>query len=150
MFSKSTADAIRLFFPNDSDMLALAEFIEQVDSWFDTMNSRKEIDPKKPLKCGFGVHYIDQKKVLDDFIATISNLKVKGKKSLMPWQHGIITTSNAIMMIFEFLRDKFGIKYILTSRFNQDALENLFGQLRFLAAFQKSFGALKFMQLLRD
>jgi hypothetical protein len=32
----------------------------------------------------------------------------------------------------------------------QDALENLFCQLRFLAGFEKTFGALKFKRLLRD
>ena len=89
------------------------------------------------------MHYTDQKKILDDFYETVSFIKVKGKKSLMPWQHGILTTNNAIQELYEFLKTQFGITYILTSRFNQDALENLFCQLRFLANFEKSFGALK-------
>ena len=38
LLSKSSVDAIRLLFPNDADMLTLAEFIEEVDNWFDVMN----------------------------------------------------------------------------------------------------------------
>ena len=38
LLSKSSVDAIRLLFPEDQDMLDLADFIEEVDNWFDVMN----------------------------------------------------------------------------------------------------------------
>ena len=38
LLSKSVVEAIRLLFPQDKEMLDLAEFIEHVDNWFDVMN----------------------------------------------------------------------------------------------------------------
>ena len=38
LLSKSVSDAIRVLFPQDKEMLDLAEFIEHVDNWFDVMN----------------------------------------------------------------------------------------------------------------
>ena len=65
------------------------------------------------------MHYTQQKEAIETFRKTVYNLRVGAYKSLMPWQHGVITTSNAIIEIFELLRNHHGVKYILTSRFNQ-------------------------------
>ena len=73
----------------------------------------------KLLKCGLEVHYPEQKEKLNQFYTIISNLKVVGKQSLMPWQHGVLTSITAILAIFEVLKETKGIRYILTSRFNQ-------------------------------
>ena len=35
---QSTANAIKVLFPEDREMLDLADFIVEADSWFDTMN----------------------------------------------------------------------------------------------------------------
>lgn len=42
------------------------------------------------------------------------------------------------------------IEFILTSRLLQDALESLFGKLRWMAGNNKSFGALAFKRILRN
>ena len=81
-------------------------------------SSHREEHPKF-LKCGLEVHYSEQKEKLNEFYTIISNLKVVGKQSLMPWQHGVLTSITAILAIFELLKETKGIRYILTSRFNQ-------------------------------
>ena len=65
------------------------------------------------------MHYTEQKEALEKFRKTVYNIRVGSYKSLMPWQHGVITTSNGILEIFELLKNNHGIKFILTSRFNQ-------------------------------
>ena len=65
------------------------------------------------------MHYTQQKEALETFRKTVYNIRVGPYKSLMPWQHGVITTSNGILEIFELLKNNHGIKFILTSRFNQ-------------------------------
>ena len=71
------------------------------------------------------MHYTQQKEAIETFRKTVYNLRVGAYKSLMPWQHGVITTSNAIIEIFELLRNHHGVKYILTSRFNQVGIYHL-------------------------
>ena len=72
------------------------------------------------------MHYEKQKATLESFHNTVSNIKVKGKTSLMPWQHGVRTTTTAILRIFELFKDKKGIKFILTARFNQVLIIDVF------------------------
>ena len=71
------------------------------------------------MKCGLEVHYTEQKTNLKQFHTTVTNIKVKGKTSLMPWQHGVRITTTAIIEIYEFLKKTYGIEFILTARFNQ-------------------------------
>ena len=71
------------------------------------------------LKCGLEVHYGEQIEALSKFYNTVTNLRVKGKKSLMPWQHGVRTSTNAILKLYELFKNTYGMKFILTSRFNQ-------------------------------
>ena len=81
--------------------------------------SHKENDESKLLKCGLEVHFAEQKLALEKFHTTIFFLRVQGKKSLMAWQKGVLTSTTAILRIFDTLKEKFGIRYILTARFNQ-------------------------------
>ena len=90
-----------------------------VSKTYASLFSHKETEKNNPLKCGFEVHYTQQKEALETFRKTVYNIRVGSYKSLMPWQHGVITTSNGILEIFELLKNNHGIKFILTSRFNQ-------------------------------
>ena len=69
----------------------------------------------------------------------------------MPWQEGIIYTSNSLPPLLEYLKSEYPeIEYLLTYRINQDGLEHLFGQLRAMCGMYRSFGALSFRRRLRD
>lgn len=39
-------------------------------------------------------------------------------------------TTTALPRLYEFLKEKYDVKYILTHRLNQDLLENMFSQIR--------------------
>jgi len=46
------------------------------------------------------------------------------------FQKGVIISSTSLKNLYEFLNQKYDLKYILTRRLNQDALESFFSQLR--------------------
>jgi len=60
----------------------------------------------------------------------MSELRVKGRTGLLPFQKGILITNTSLKLLFDDLKSKHNIKYILTYRLNQDILENFFGALR--------------------
>lgn len=56
-------------------------------------------------------------------------MRCKGKSSLQIFQKGILMYINGTKYLLKILREH-GLQYLLTSKINQDALENLFSQLR--------------------
>ena len=80
----------------------------------------------------------------------VRNLKVGDRTDLMDWQKNFLITCAALPKLFDELQELYPeVAYILTTRLLQDALENLFGRLRYLAGNDKRFGALTFRRLLR-
>lgn len=149
LLSRTTADFAKMAFPQDKKMIALSNFVRAADNWFDTWNSNRLYHMKK-LKSGFEIHLSDQIKALETFTDYVKTLRVKGRKGLMPWQKGIISSTIALPLILDYLRENYsGIKGILVTRLNSDSLENLFSQLRHLAGNDRHFDALTFKQLLR-
>ena len=152
LLSKSMADAIEHLFPNDAKMQELAEFLKIVDNWFDVFNSSSKYPAKshKKLRCAYGVHLDEQRSILNTFIETVDSLTVCGKKSHMAWQKGVIISSNSLMALYDTLKEQYDIEYIMTCRLNQDALESMFGVLRAMEGIASQFGALSFMNRLRN
>ena len=80
----------------------------------------------------------------------VRNLKVGDRTDLMDWQKNFLITCAALPKLFDELQELYPeVAYILTTRLLQDALENLFGRLRYLAGNDKRFGSLTFRRLLR-
>lgn len=103
------------------------------------------------IKNSFSFPNQDQLMALNDFKDAVANLTVhKGQSQWLPWQHGVTVTSTAVPLLYEDLRKEYGIKSIMTSRLNQDGLENIFSQLRYAGGADSSFGALAFRRLLRN
>ena len=67
---------------------------------------------------------------LKSIVQLFLSLKIGVKGSWKPIQTGVVTTTKSIIGLQDFLLNKKGFKYVLTSRFSQDALENLFSQVR--------------------
>jgi len=78
----------------------------------------------------YGTDLENQKKMLEMMHDTIQNMKAVGKTSLMPFHKGYLMTLNAVQGLYKDMNDNYGLRYILTSRLNQDCLENFFAQLR--------------------
>ena len=124
-------------------MLRFANFVEEVDDWFDVMNSTQETHHFKPLKSQLRVNLEQQTTALYKLRDSVKNLHVKhtnnSKKagervyneSLQPWQHNLIKTSNGMVGLFNDLKikydepnDEVGSSFsIPTTKFNQALLK---------------------------
>lgn len=129
VFSRTTAKAIQMLSGNKE----VAEFFELVDSFTDVMNSSiPHSSNSHPMRAGFGFtpHFDKQAEVLNKMRNVTSTMRVKNKRSLLPFQKGIIISITSLFGLFEDVREMYDIKYILTTRLTQDALESLFSLIR--------------------
>ena len=119
---------------------------------FNLYKSRKEEHEYKEAKCGFGGDHLEyQKNILKEAADIVRNLRVGDRENLMDWQKNFLITCAALPKLFDQLKELYpDISCILTTGLLQDALENLFGRLRYLAGNDKRFGALTFRRLLRN
>ena len=100
------------------------------------MNSRVEKHPN-PLLCGMGegLFAVDQMKVLADmekFLDDFSVFSNDGKllQSKQPWQIGMQCSIKSTRALYDELVKNGPFRYLLTSRLNQDCLENFFSRIR--------------------
>ena len=56
----------------------------------------------------------------------------KTKRSMLPFQIGILQSITALKKLYTYLIEQYNIKYILTCKLTQDCLENFFSQIRSL------------------
>jgi len=111
-----------------------ADFVERVDHLFDILNSRTaKIDHKfkKPLTANSD----EQFSFLSDSIEWIVkwkfvNVEKKTEKASLPFHNGLLLTVKAMQQLAMFLLAECGFKFVLTSRFNQDIVENWFSCIR--------------------
>ncbi|GBO43434.1 Transposable element P transposase [Araneus ventricosus] len=128
LFSATTAKALLLLTENQR----AAEFFEFVDSFFYIMNSPKLHPPSnKPLQAGYGLekYFSQQEQILQNMKEEMKGMRVQGKKSLLPFQKGILISISSLSGSWNDLKN-FKFSYILTSRHTQDSLESLFSQIR--------------------
>lgn len=64
-----------------------------------------------------------------------------------PIQSGVVLTTKSIIDVFNHLTNDKGYKYLLTSRFYQDVLENTFSQIR---AVQNAPNTIQCLQVLEN
>ena len=116
---------------------ALSDFILLMDKWWDIMNVSNPNDKFKPPYKNEDA----QNDILNEVIKLMQNSRVqywsldKNKMPKLlersnPFQKGIIISSLSLMNLFKELKEKYGIRYLLTRRLNQDPLEHTFGILR--------------------
>lgn len=125
LLSPSTAMALKHYGPGPSSKLAndVGNFIEMCNAWFDIMNSfyvNANIHTKKPN----GLDLERQNEIISCFQA----IGCTGKTVLQTFQKGLLISCQSLQLLFQDLKEKYDIKYILTHRLNQDVLENFFSQ----------------------
>lgn len=130
LFSTHTAKAIRLLLPQEQQC---ADVIELVDQSFDILNSRTP-NNEKPLACGYGIHNKEQEACLRKFYALCERVRFGKSQHLLPFQKGFMKSIRSLFGLFNDLKP-YKIQYILTSRLNQDCLENFFSRIRGLGHF---------------
>jgi len=103
---------------------------------------------QKKLGCGLGIHIEEQVSVLDEMRSYISNLRVIGKKSLLPFQKGFLISISSTKALYKELSSE-GIKCLLTAHCNSDPAENFFSCLRTLGGSNDHPGPVECMNRIR-
>ena len=111
-----------------------ADFVARIDCLFDILNSRSTKIAhkfKKPLTANSD----EQFSFLSDSIEWIAKWKFvhvhnKTEKASLPFHNGLLLTAKAVQQLTMFLLAECNFKFVLTSRFNQDIVENWFSCIR--------------------
>lgn len=97
---------------------------------FDLFNSRIKFEGNNPSRNAFGTNEEEQTMLLNNMTSLMLSLKVGKYPNIIQFQKSIILSKKSLLEMFSYLKEKYKIKYILTSRLNQDVLENFFGYIR--------------------
>lgn len=140
IFSNKTAAALYTavgagcFNEKDAELaISMAKFAKRLNMIFDNLNSKQEIS-KNPARCAISKDNSvkDNIRQMVEYVQTWRRLPKKQQKiwKRLPCYNGFIQTLLGILGICEeYLNDE-AQKFIVTSRFNQDPLENHFSILR--------------------
>ena len=112
-----------------NDSFYTTEFIERADQLFDVFNSGRKIYKLKPHRAAIRRTSVHIPFLLDCF-QWINRWTVVGSRVPLPFIDGWRQTIAATLMLWNSLHRDHGFHYLLTNRFNQDCLENLFGVIR--------------------
>lgn len=131
LLSHTTATALLHYKPIDDTKLLndTANCIELVNNWFDLSNVSHPNNHRTPYTAPYGLFLDDQNSLLDKMYNTFLSMKCNGKFGLQIFQKALLMHINGMKLLLKIVQGH-GLKYILSSKVNQDALENLFSQLR--------------------
>ena len=110
-----------------SEAIYTSHFIEKMDVLFNCFNS-KTLSSTAKMRHAFS-ETSGHKDQLKELKSWIQRIKTKGSREppcLAGWQLAI----NALLMMWDILRDDFNFQFLLTNRLNQDCVENLFSIIR--------------------
>jgi hypothetical protein len=115
----------------DKSSLTTAFFIDMVSKWFKLISSRTTTLALSKFNLRV---YQETLLFLDEFITLFSSLQVapdkNGKALWKPIQTGVILTTKSILDLQNLFLNEKKYSFLLTSRFSQDCLENVFSQIR--------------------
>uniref|UniRef100_A0A0K2TNN0 Putative LOC100568865 [Acyrthosiphon pisum] n=1 Tax=Lepeophtheirus salmonis TaxID=72036 RepID=A0A0K2TNN0_LEPSM len=98
---------------------------------------------KKGFGCAYGINLDIEKDILQSMIKVIVIMKqIKRNKNgevvlaessaFMPYQKGASISSKSLISLYQYINLEMALPYILTSRLNQDCLENFFSRIRYI------------------
>ena len=128
VFSKSCSAGLRYLVQEEgyaSNFLTTAWFVDQVNHWFDLASSRHPVlalSKQQPEK------YYEATSYLSSFQKMITSCAIGGKMDWKPVQTGIALSTSSLLGLAEDLLKP--TSFLMTSRFSQDCLENLFSSVR--------------------
>lgn len=132
---------------NKKEYNTTAAFIDTVSKWFTLITSRssKLALGKVPGNKIKEKQYEDSIQFLYSVIELFKNMEIG--RHFKPVQRGVMITTQSIIELTEYLIIERDYKYVLTSRFTQDCVENLFSGIR---AKHQIPNALQFKQDLKE
>lgn len=140
IFSATNASAIewcgsRGFMDNCPEWVATATLLKMYNDWFDIFNSVSKYG-NNPGQNGYGVDLVQQNNILAKVTSTTKHMKVGNRQALLPFQKGILICNSSLRNLYYDLKKKFNseMSYVITSRLNQDVVENLFSYIRSMGA----------------
>ncbi|XP_050497997.1 transposable element P transposase isoform X1 [Diabrotica virgifera virgifera] len=114
----------------DENWTELADVFKLVNDWFDIFNVSVPVSDTRTRNRAYGLALEGQNNILQRMSEMVATMRVKGRKSLLPFQKGILMSNKALQLLLEDIKKRYNINYILTRRLNQDPLENFFGVIR--------------------
>lgn len=107
--------------------LTTAWFLEIVHKWYNIMTSRI-------IKHGLSKRNMDEYNAtidfLKEFVEITRNIYIGSKRHWKPLQTGILLATECVLELQEKFLNIYKFNFLLLSRFTQDALENLFSNIR--------------------
>lgn len=108
--------------------IATANFFNKVNDMFDCLNSRYSSDPN-PLRRALSERQPQVEEYLKNCLLWIEGWTVSGDKRNPPCFKGFRLTISSVLQFWGDLKRE-GTPYLITSRLNQNPLENVFGVVR--------------------
>lgn len=142
LFSPDTTAGLSFLssYKNDPSMQTTAWLLGLVDSWFKCMSVRSSVSAWRVF------NLLEHKSNIAEFLEVIEAIKIGDMGVWKPVQTGIILSTQSAVGLTEYLLNERDFQFVLTSRFSQDCLENLFSLVRHR---QSKPSALLFKQNLR-
>lgn len=108
--------------------------LKLINDWFDVFNSKSKYG-LHPGTNGYGINLTEQMQLLDRMQTFVEAMRIGTHKSLLPFQKGMIVSIASLKGLYHHLRSKYNnpsmtFEYLITSRLNQDVLENFFSFIR--------------------
>ena len=129
LISERTAAAFETYFPNSKSKLAYAKLIRCLANAFKIATSRVMWDRKDHLHSGLGYLYFEeQKAVLLELYWYIENTKFHSPYNY--FQEGMLVTINSLLGLQSYLKEKFDLPYLLTSKVTNEHHERFIGIMR--------------------
>lgn len=113
---------------NNSAIDTTAFFINLVSQWFALMANRKRslaLSKEKIEDYNKAIHHLQKT------LNILKKMSIGKKGHWKPVQTGVLMATESILQLQDFLLNKRDYKFVLTSRFTQDCLENVFSLIRF-------------------
>lgn len=108
-----------------------AVFIEVISKWFTLITARtpqlalgKQAGDEKEERFNNSIAF------LESIIELFREIKIGHQPKFKPVQNGIMITTKSIIQLTKYLIHERGYLYVLTGRFTQDCLENVFSSMR--------------------
>ena len=135
VLSKRTGKCLRWFnehYPKEfgPEVLATAEFCEQVGGWNDIVNNHKikmAFHANRPEKNAESVAFLNQ---FQEFYCKLKLHPNQTENELKPSQKGVIMINASVKWLKEELLEKEGYKYFLTGKVSNDYIEGFHGDER--------------------
>jgi len=138
VFSNRNAKAIKFCgergLLTNTNWRVMSKVISIFNDWFDVLNSQGKFGKHSGSRA-YGVDLQKQDIILNEMDNLINDMRIPKKKSMLPFQKGILLTNQSLRQLLQYLKEtfwteEFKIEYIIIRQLNQDVLENFFSYIK--------------------